>query len=469
MAFQLPELAGRDLSVALTAELDRALGDHLDKPPWQEDLAFAYWRPSRGATRLTAVVSDVVWPRADERILSGNASFLPHYLDRVLRDLPEGSGIAFLHGHPGPGWQDMSGDDVVAERDRLAGPVAGRTGLPLVGLTRATNGAWSGRFWARSAPRTYQRLWARTVRVVGRNVRTTFHPSDVAPRATGAQVETINVWGQRAQDDLARARVGVIGLGSVGSLVAEALSRMGLRRLTYVDFDRLEERNLDRTHGATVADVTAGLLKVQVAARATSLSHTAPDLELEVVPVSVLTPTGLAAALDCDALVCCVDRPWPRHLLNALAYSHLVPVVDGGIYARVTADGTPLHVDWRIHIAGPERGCMVCLGALRRSDVALDREGMLDDPDYLQGLPEYDLAALSRRNVFPFSMSVGAHQVLQLVGLVTGMERIGGRGPQMYHAYPGQMEILADACTADCEYLALTATAADWSSNLVES
>jgi molybdopterin-synthase adenylyltransferase len=317
MAYQLPELAGRDLSVALTAELDAALGAHLHKPHRQEDLAFAYWRPSRGTTRLTAVVSNVVWPSADERILSGNASFLPHYLDRVLRDLPDGNGIAFLHGHPGPGWQDMSGDDVFAERERLAGAVAGRTGLPLVGLTRATDGAWSGRFWARTAPRTYERLWARTVRVVGRSVRTTFHPSDLAPRATVAQVETINVWGQLAQDDLARARVGVIGLGSVGSLVGEALSRMGLRRLTYVDFDRLEERNLDRTHGATGADVAVRLLKVQVAARATSLSHTAPDLELEIVPLSILTPPGPAAALDCDGLVCCVDRPLPRCTLAA--------------------------------------------------------------------------------------------------------------------------------------------------------
>jgi hypothetical protein len=203
-----------------------------------------------------------------------------------------------------------------------------------------------------------------------------------------------------------------------------------------------------------------------VAPRATSLSHTAPDLELEIVPLSVLTPDGLTAALDCDALVCCVDRPWPRHLLNALAYSHLIPVVDGGIYARVMADGTPLHIDWRIHTVGPERGCMVCLGALRRSDVALDREGMLDDPDYIAGLSEHDRAALSRRNVFPFSMSVAAHEVLQLVGVVAGMDRIGGAGPQMYHAYPGEMEVMPDGCAAECEYAELTASAADLTSNL---
>jgi molybdopterin/thiamine biosynthesis adenylyltransferase len=128
--------------------------------------------------------------------------------------------------------------------------------------------------------------------------------------------------------------------------VAEALSRVGLQRLTYIDFDSLEVRNLDRTHGATIADVLAGMTKGQVAARATALSHTAPRVDLRVVPKSLLTHEGLAAALDCDVIVCCVDRPWPRHVLNTLAYSHLISVVDGGIIARVKPDGTPLHVDW---------------------------------------------------------------------------------------------------------------------------
>src|SRR5207244_3649719 len=126
--------------------------------------------------------------------------------------------------------------------------------------------------------------------------------------------------GSLAQGDLIRCLVGIVGLGSVGSLVAEALSRVGLGRLTYIDFDLLETRNLDRTHGASPADVQAALLKVQVAARATTTSHTSAGLELRVVPESVLGRVGFEAALDCDVLISCVDRPWPRHLLNAIAY-----------------------------------------------------------------------------------------------------------------------------------------------------
>jgi len=115
-------------------------------------------------------------------------------------------------------------------------------------------------------------------------------------------------------------------------------------------------------------------------------------------------------------LISCVDRPWPRWILNMIAYAHLIPVIDGDILARVTPDGRPLHIDWRIHTVGPGRACLLCLSALLRSDAALDRDGLLDDPDYLCGLTAEDYERYNRRNVFPFSLSVAAHEVLHLAG-----------------------------------------------------
>src|SRR5947207_1684907 len=126
MAYQLSDFANLDISIAMTADTDAALRLHLDKGPLQEDLCFAYWRPSRGATRFTAIVNEIVLPRDGDRELHGNVSFLAPYLQRVLVNVPQGSGIGLIHGHLGPGWQRMSGDDVVAERDRLNGAVAAR-------------------------------------------------------------------------------------------------------------------------------------------------------------------------------------------------------------------------------------------------------------------------------------------------------------------------------------------------------
>ncbi|HZR02985.1 MAG TPA: ThiF family adenylyltransferase [Burkholderiales bacterium] len=459
--YQLADHNGEvDLSVAMTGELDRALGQHLDKGPKQEDLTFAYWKASRGAHRYTGVLQRLNLPRNGERILQGNVAFTSDYLTRVLAERPADCGVALLHSHLGPGWQGMSEDDEVAERDRLGGLVASASGLPVLGLTRGTDGAWSGRFWFRSGRHKYERRWASTVRSVGRHLRITYHPElRRRPSTPTSQAATISVWGKRAQEDLARARVGIVGLGSVGSIVAETLSRTGLQQLMLIDHDHIEERNLDRTLGAYPADIPKKLLKVEIAKRLVDASHTSARFSAIAINDGVHGKTGLANALDCDALLSCVDRPWPRHILNVLAYAHLIPVVDGGILVRVHDDRL-LHVDWRVHTVGPEHACLYCLDAMRRSDVALDRDGLLDDPDYLKGLSQAERERYGRRNVFAFSLSVASHQVLQLVGLITGNERVGGRGPQTYHAYPGVMEIRdTSSCLPDCDIQPLTAIA----------
>ena len=77
--------------------------------------------------------------------------------------------------------------------------------------------------------------------------------------------------------------------------------------------------------------------------------------------------------------------------------------------------------------------------AERAHSLSLDRDGKLDDPDYIASLSPADRERYARRNVFAFSLSIAAHEVLQLVGLVARMPRVGGVGPQHYQAYPGVM------------------------------
>jgi hypothetical protein len=248
----------------------------------------------------------------------------------------------------------------------------------------------------------------------------------------------------------------------VGSLVAEALSRTGIQHITLIDHDQVEVRNLDRTLGAYPEDADSHRPKVLVSRRLVERSHTSEAFVADAIPESVVGRHGLAKALDCDLLFSCVDRPWPRHVLNTLAYAHLIPVVDGGILARVDDNGRLVHVDWRIHTVGPERACLYCIDALRRSDVALDRDGMLDNPDYVRGLSAAERERYGRRNVFAFSLSVAAHQVLQAVGLVAGSQRVGGIGPQAYHAYPGSMAVTqTEQCDAECDVAPLTSSACD--------
>ena len=60
MAYQLSDFADLEISVAMTAKNDEILGEHVHKDDQQEDLAFAYWKPSVGARRFTAVIGKLI-------------------------------------------------------------------------------------------------------------------------------------------------------------------------------------------------------------------------------------------------------------------------------------------------------------------------------------------------------------------------------------------------------------------------
>ena len=148
----------------------------------------------------------------------------------------------------------MSRYYIVAE-ERLAPSAYGATDLPLLGLTLGIDGAWSARLWQKSRPHVYERHWCESVRVVGDQLKMTYNDQLVArPDFRPELTRTISAWGPAIQAQLMRLRVGIVGAGSVGSMVAEALARMGVSRIRLLDFDSVEQVNLDRLLHATAND-----------------------------------------------------------------------------------------------------------------------------------------------------------------------------------------------------------------------
>jgi hypothetical protein len=436
----------------MSGELALAAHRHLIRHDGQEDLCFALWRPSTGQSRRTALLFALVLPESGEREVHGNASFQAAYFERAagLAHV-EGAGLAFLHSHPFPGWQAMSWDDVAAE-DGHAAATFGATGLPLVGLTTGSDGVWSARFWDRVAPGRFQRTWCGTVRTCGSGFAIDFADAVCPVPASGErQRRTRSAWGDKAQAKLARLRVGIVGLGSVGAIVAEALARTGIEDLVLIDFDRVEEHNLDRLLHATVADARDGRLKVDVAGLALEQHAVAMSFAAQRVPRRIQESSGHAAALDCDVLFSCVDRPAPRHLLNVIAQAHLIPAVDGGILVRQTRSGALLSADWRTHVAGPHRRCLACIGQYDPGVVQLDRQGLLDDPSYIEQLAS-DHPLRARENVFIFSSACASAALLQFMSYVLAPMGIESLPRQHYHAVPGILdsEVEPQACEPSC-------------------
>lgn len=446
------------LSVALPTPIHEEAVNHLIRRDGQEDLCFALWYPSTGASRETALIQRLILPLEGDRLVHGNASFLPQYFERVIGIARrEEAGIAFLHSHPSPGWQAMSPDDIDAEIGRAAA-VLTSTELPLVGLTIGTDQAWSARFWARSGPKRYKREWCESVRVVGESLRVTCNESLLPRPAAGEELErTVSAWGETTQANLSRLKIGVVGAGSVGSIVAETLARMGVFHIRLFDFDIVERVNLDRLLHATKEDARDGKLKVDVMARQLRKSATAKPFTVDPLPLSIVEPEGLKEALDCDVLFSCVDRPWARFVLNFIAYAHLIPVIDGGIrLTPLTEDRGLRRGTWKAHVASPTRRCLECMGQYDPADVTLERTGLLDDPTYIEGLPA-DHHLRSHQNVFAFSLRVASLEIFQFLRMFIPHPGHTNGGAETEDFVSGKLSTDPQECEANCIFCAMIA------------
>ena len=278
--------------------------------------------------------------------MHGNATVFGDYVLRGAETARNhGCGLVLLHSHPGAcRWQPMSGPDREAEASyaNLAREI---TGLPLVGMTLAGgDNTWSARHWDTGTGTSIDCTHATNVRVIGERLAVSWNDTlRPPPAATNRQVRTVSAWGPQRQADLARRRVLVVGAGSVGLDVAARLAAAGIQNVTIMDFDIVEGHNLDRLIGAAPRDVRLRRAKTHVARRLAGTAATADNPRIEVSDLSVCEPEGLRLALDHDLIFSCVDRPWPRAVLNALAYSDLIPVIDGGITVR------------QVHSPGPRR------------------------------------------------------------------------------------------------------------------
>ena len=424
----------------------------------------ATYTVSTGTGRTSYLIHAVEPPENGDRDVHGNATIYGQFVLRVAAAAAErGHGVVLLHSHPrARSWQPMSAFDADTERS-YAPLVEQLTGLPLVGMTLAgATGAWSARVWRRttatggrqgafggpaSGPEVrvgrsaFVPAEVESVRVVGGNLAVSFNDRLVpVPAHTSSQQRTVSAWGEAAQADIARLRLLVVGPGSVGLDIATRIAATGVATIGLMDTDVVEDLNRDRMIGATRQDAQLRRPKVDVAERLATSASTAEAVTIVKHPYSVCSPEGVAAALDYDAIFCCVDRPWPRAVLSTLAYADLVPVIDGGIAIDTFLDGRMRGATRRVQTATPSRPCMTCSGQVPPVEVRLEMEGDLDDPAYIKASGREPVSG--RPNVAALCAGVSSAQLDHFVVLVAKPAGFGVPGPQRFSLAGGWLEDL---------------------------
>lgn len=435
------------MSAAMTSTLDSRARDHLLRQDGQEDVCLATYAPSTGDQRTTAALTDLILPLIGERSVHGNATFSGRYFVRAASQAAaQGLGVALMHSHPdGEGWQGLSEIDRDTEQSfaRVAETI---TGKPLVGMTLAGDRSWSARSW--DSDRGHHD--AESVRIAGPTLQVSWNDLlRPAPPSTSAQIRTVSAWGEAVQANLARLNVLVVGVGTVGIDLAIRLVQAGVQHVAVMDFDTVEAVNLDRLLTATRLDAALYRSKVEIALRAMRAAATATTPKLIGYDLSVCEPKGQHSALDYDVIFSCVDRPWARAVLNQLAHSDLIPVIDGGLAVEPFPDGGMRNATWRAHVITPGRPCLQCNGQIDGAQVARDRAGLLDDETYIRNT---GLKAPARENVSLLAPAVTASMLGQFVSLIVAP---GGRGvpdPLRFSLSSHTLEHLRVETLAACAY-----------------
>jgi len=200
------------------------------------------------------------------------------------------------------------------------------------------------------------------------------------------QVRAFGEEGQRAVQGM---RIAIVGLGGTGSVVAQQLAYLGVRRFLLIDPDVVDETSLNRLVGATRRDL--GRPKVLVGRR--SIRRVVPEAKVTVVRGDILETKAGRLLTDVDFVFCCTDTHGSRYVVNQLAYQYFVPCIDMGVVISVH-DGKVTHFDGRVQMLAPGLGCLVC------------RDGILS-PDHIR----WDLAGEAQRQADPYFLSqVGIKQ-----------------------------------------------------------
>ena len=348
------------------------------------------------------LVQSVKSPSADEYEARSETQARPSAAFRIIWEKQarqEGLSLIYCHSHPQePGIPQFSEID-----DATEGPLSRYAAervpdVPHLALLVGTDGCASRELGGGGPAEVWE---------IGRRVIRHF-PSELSAIAVthDRQVRAFGGDGQRAIQAL---RVAIVGLGGIGSVVAQQLAHLGVWRYLLIDTDTLDESNLNRVVGALRSDI--GKPKVAVAAK--TIRRLVKGAEISAIQGDVLNREIGNMLTDVDFIFCCTDSHGSRFFINQLVYQYFIPCIDMGVVIAAQEEKV-FHFGGRVQMCAPGLGCLVC------------REGILS-PDHVR----WDLSNDWQRGADPyFARAVGnqttIRDIAQFAGGRSGRNNVSG-------------------------------------------
>lgn len=251
--------------------------------------------------------------------------------------------------------------------------------------------------------------------IVGHDIRFFFNGIEQTVKDNQFFVRTAQAFGKGTVDYLSNLTIGIAGASGTGSIVAEQLVRLGVKRLVLVDDDVVEECNLGRMLNASKADVNLSTQKVYVLQR----EYQVKELNTVIVPVPsvILTPSTIRLLSQCDILFGCLDSADGRSQLNRISTFYSVPYFDVGI--KLTADGmgNVSEISGAVRYVIPGRSSLISRGSLSQEQITADGMRRENPEAYRERLKEkYIIGAQeSSPAVISVNMMTASYAVLDML------------------------------------------------------
>lgn len=326
------------------------------------------------ARRLHLAKAGVDWLPGERGYRMMPASFIRKRI-RACRD----QNLAYLavHNHGGRDRVQFSATDFETHERGFPAliDIAGGE-LPVGALVFAEN-AVAGDIWLPDL----RRLQLSSLTVIGPQ-RKVLRPAPIpAANALYRFDRQVRLFGAEGQSLLAKSRVAIIGLGGVGSVLAEILGRLGVGHFVLVDPDRLHPTNLPRVIDASGWDAMTLLqgencprwmqrLGAKLAARKIDVARRVIRKANRGVRVQSFfkrmeEPDVVEALKGCDYIFLAADSHRARRLFNAIVYQYLIPGVQLGVRVQSDAEtGEVVNVHTTVRLVTPESGCLICNQAI---------------------------------------------------------------------------------------------------------
>jgi hypothetical protein len=344
----------------IQVDVDELLDVLHDAEP-KESGAFFLLHEGHGVDGRRLLAVDPIFPDGDaweaqqRGQLRPSAQWVSAAISRAVADH---AGLLFVHSHPDPGHPPG-----FSQIDRTAiHSLAETIGPILEGPFAAAVVHPEG--WAASVVDDGELVPVERIVSVGRTLRL-LSPPRPAPRRRSTDLPGIDDRQRDAlgtvHDLLQNMDIAVVGVGGLGSPIAEQLVRMDAHSATIIDSDVLDTpSNVRRLVGSTAADLHTAtpLPKVDVVGRHND--QLGLGVPIRRVFGDVRHERIFRHLLDTDIVICGTDNHGSRAVVNELASTYLLPVIDVGVQAGAKRNADLAALVAEIAILTPVTPCLWC-------------------------------------------------------------------------------------------------------------